>query len=74
MSVLETLSSFTTELTPDVVAELFSEFSQIDLGVYLRTLQALGEHDRHDLLRQVNVPSLVIAGARDRFTPCASPS
>jgi pimeloyl-ACP methyl ester carboxylesterase len=69
INVLQTLSSFTTELTPEVVAELFGEFSQIDLGIYLRTLQALGEHDRHDLLSRVNVPSLVIAGARDRFTP-----
>jgi pimeloyl-ACP methyl ester carboxylesterase len=69
ISVLQTLSSLATELAPDVAAELFGEFSRIDLGTYLRTLQALGEHDRHDLLGQVNVPSLVIAGARDRFTP-----
>jgi pimeloyl-ACP methyl ester carboxylesterase len=69
VSVLRALSSLATELAPDVATELFGEFSQVDLGVYFRTLQALGEHDRHEVLRQVNVPSLVIAGARDRFTP-----
>lgn len=69
IGLMQTLSSLTTELSPEIVRELFGEFSQIDLGVYLRTLHALGEHDAHELLRHVNVPSLIIAGARDLFTP-----
>lgn len=69
LSALRALSSLATELSPELAAELFGEFSQIDLSVYLRTLQALGEHDRRDVLARVSVPSLIIAGGRDVFTP-----
>lgn len=41
----------------------------IDLPMFLRMLQAAGEHTAEDLLPQVRVPALVIAGDRDTFTP-----
>jgi pimeloyl-ACP methyl ester carboxylesterase len=41
----------------------------IDLPMFLRMLQAAGEHTAEDLLPAVRVPALVIAGDRDSFTP-----
>ncbi len=41
----------------------------IDLPMFLRMLQSAGEHSALDLLPQIEVPALVIAGDRDSFTP-----
>ena len=41
----------------------------IDLPMFLRMLQAAGEHTAEDVLPAVRVPALVIAGDRDSFTP-----
>ena len=41
----------------------------IDLPMFLRMLQAAGEHSAEDVLPTVRVPALVIAGDRDSFTP-----
>lgn len=53
--------------------ELFSEiagtFADLDMGIYMHTLDLLGEHDARDVLEEVDVPTLVIAGDRDMFTP-----
>ena len=32
-------------------------------------LQAAGEHSAQDLLPEIRVPTLVVAGSRDTFTP-----
>ncbi|HVJ20676.1 MAG TPA: alpha/beta hydrolase [Polyangiaceae bacterium] len=69
LDVVQRMGSLTTALPPDLLEELALEFAEIDLGVYLRTLRALGEHDAHPELGDVNVPALVIAGGRDVFTP-----
>ena len=37
--------------------------------LFTRMLQAAGEHSAQDLLPQVAVPTLVVAGSRDTFTP-----
>ncbi len=36
---------------------------------YVRMLECLGGHDASDVLHTIDVPSLLIAGDRDRFTP-----
>ena len=41
----------------------------IDVPMFLRMLHAAGEHSAADLLPQIDVPALVIAGDRDTFTP-----
>ncbi len=69
LGLVQKMGSLTTALPPELLAELAREFSGIDVGVYLRTLQALGEHEGDELLERVRVPALVIAGARDVFTP-----
>lgn len=39
------------------------------MKLYMLVLERLGEHDAYDVLPDVDVPVLVIAGDRDRFTP-----
>ncbi|MBK8258602.1 MAG: alpha/beta hydrolase [Polyangiaceae bacterium] len=41
----------------------------IDLPMFLRMLHSAGEHSARDLLPNIHVPVLVIAGDRDTFTP-----
>ncbi len=41
----------------------------IDVPMFLRMLRSAGEHSAVDLLPQIDVPALVIAGDRDTFTP-----
>lgn len=41
----------------------------MDLPLFLRMLSAAGEHSAEDLLPTIDVPTLVVAGERDTFTP-----
>lgn len=41
----------------------------IDLPMFLRMLHSAGEHSALDLLPQLDIPALVIAGEHDTFTP-----
>lgn len=59
-------------LDEEIFAQLAGSFAGLDMGLYLRMLQLLGEHDARDLLEEVDVPTLVIAGDRDLFTPRAA--
>jgi pimeloyl-ACP methyl ester carboxylesterase len=56
-------------LDEDLWAELAGSFADLDMGVYMHTLDLLGDHDARDVLSEVDVPTLVIAGDRDLFTP-----
>ncbi|MFK7992422.1 MAG: alpha/beta fold hydrolase [Sandaracinaceae bacterium] len=50
-------------------ADLAASFAGLDMALYMRVLEKLGEHDARPGLREVDVPVLVIAGGRDLFTP-----
>jgi pimeloyl-ACP methyl ester carboxylesterase len=69
LGAFQCVGRLTTALPGELVEELAREFADIDMEVYLRTLLALGEHDARQDLPAVRVPSLVIAGERDLFTP-----
>lgn len=56
-------------LDEDLWAELATSFAELDMELYMHTLELLGEHDAHDVLPDVDVPALVIAGDRDVMTP-----
>ncbi len=56
----------------ETYALLGRSLADMDAGVYLATLDRLAEHDATDVLRIVDVPTLVIAGDRDPFTSRAS--
>jgi pimeloyl-ACP methyl ester carboxylesterase len=47
----------------------FAHLSQLDLRGYFALARDLLSHDARDLLPEVGVPTLVVAGERDLFTP-----
>lgn len=56
-------------LDESVFEALAGSFAELDMARYMRILEQLGEHDAHDLLSSVDVPTLVVAGDRDVLTP-----
>lgn len=56
-------------LDDEVFAELVHAFGQLDMDGYFRNLRALSEHTAEDVLETIDVPTLVITGDRDTFTP-----
>lgn len=59
-------------LDEDIFQQLAGSFADLDMGLYMRILEFLGEHDASDVLPSVLVPTLLIAGDRDIFTPRAA--
>jgi pimeloyl-ACP methyl ester carboxylesterase len=51
------------------VEPYFQHALHVDFTLFARMLQAAGEHSAQDLLSQIHVPTLVVAGSRDTFTP-----
>jgi pimeloyl-ACP methyl ester carboxylesterase len=52
-----------------VAGEVIDKFRTLDMDIFIRLLERMGEHDAWDVLPQIDVPVLVIAGSRDVFTP-----
>jgi len=62
------------EVNPKLVqredlAPYFAHFLSMDPRLFLRTMQAASEHSAEDHLSLVQVPTLVIGGDQDHFTP-----
>ncbi|CAN5164716.1 hypothetical protein BH09MYX1_BH09MYX1_09760 [soil metagenome] len=53
----------------DDMRPYINHMRSMDLPLFLRMLSAAGEHTTEDLLGEIDVPVLVIAGERDTFTP-----
>lgn len=51
------------------VLPYLAHMTHVDFPMFLRMLRAAGEHTAGDLLPQIDVPVLVVAGERDTFTP-----
>jgi len=47
----------------------FEHVQRMDPRYFLRAMQAAAEHGAEDHLSAVDVPTLIVAGDRDRFTP-----
>lgn len=56
-------------LDEDLFFELAGSFAGLDMEMYVRTLEQIGEHDARDVLPDVDVPLLMIAGGADLMTP-----
>jgi len=54
---------------PEDLLPYMKHMVDIDLLMFLRMLQSAGEHSAADLLPDIQVPVLVLAGDRDQFTP-----
>jgi len=58
-----------TTVSPADLMPYMKHMVDIDLPMFLRMLRSAGEHSALDLLPQIDLPALVIAGDRDTFTP-----
>ena len=56
-------------LDDELLRELVRAFATSDLDVLLRLVEEASAHDAHDVLRTVDVPTLVISGDRDPLAP-----
>ena len=56
-------------IRPEDILPYLTHMTHIDLPMFLKMLRAAGEHSAEDLLPRVKVPTLIIAGERDSFTP-----
>jgi pimeloyl-ACP methyl ester carboxylesterase len=54
---------------PEDFAPYIQHVRSMDFSLFLRMLAAAGEHSAEDLLPSIDVPTLIIAGERDSFTP-----
>ena len=66
--------SMKTELNPDLLAKddfwpYLRHLGAMDPVMFVRTLDSLKDHSAWDHLPKVNVPTLVVGGEIDRFTP-----
>lgn len=59
-------------LDPAVFYDLVEEYATLDFEAYGETLRYLGKHDAGDLLHRITVPTLIVTGSRDLFTPLAT--
>lgn len=58
-----------SHIVPEDLLPYMKHMVDIDLPMFLRMMRSAGEHSARDLLPDVKVPVLVIAGDRDTFTP-----
>ncbi len=67
------LASSLRLVDPGIDRALFQDvaydFGRLDLDLYFEALLRLGEHDAGDILDEIDVPVLIIAGEKDLMTP-----
>ncbi len=71
LKVLKMLGLVSDSLAEDVFLELAGEVAGLDMPRYMATLNSLGDHCAQAVLPQVQVPTLIVTGDRDLFTPIA---
>ncbi|MFT5431086.1 MAG: pimeloyl-ACP methyl ester carboxylesterase [Myxococcota bacterium] len=69
MKTVQVVGLANSRLDAQVFKDLAFEFAELDIGVYSRIFNHLGEHDATDVLPHVQVPALLIGGDRDKMTP-----
>jgi pimeloyl-ACP methyl ester carboxylesterase len=53
----------------DDLLPYFEDLARVDPGLFVRLLASAAEHDATGHLPEIRVPTLVVAGVRDSFTP-----
>ena len=66
--------ALTFELNRELLARTdmipyFDHLAEMDPVVFVRTLESLAEHSAWDHLPRIRVPTLIVGGEQDRFTP-----
>jgi pimeloyl-ACP methyl ester carboxylesterase len=59
-------------LDEQLAGELVAKLGGLDTERFVRLLERMGEHEGWDLLPLIDVPTLIIAGTRDVFTPSSA--
>jgi pimeloyl-ACP methyl ester carboxylesterase len=67
--VLQAIGMVAGTLDEQVFFDLATEYASLDFEAYAETMRHLGDHDASDLLHRVDVPTLIVTGSRDMFTP-----
>jgi pimeloyl-ACP methyl ester carboxylesterase len=67
--MIKRLGLASATLDVEMFADLAGSFGDLDMGIYVHTLEQIGEHDAHDVLPTIRVPLLMLAGGRDLMTP-----
>jgi pimeloyl-ACP methyl ester carboxylesterase len=53
----------------EIMKDYFLQISTMDFRMGFRALLAMSEHSAEDVLKQICVPTLIVAGEKDPFTP-----
>lgn len=56
-------------VNPEDIRPYMTHMAHVDLPLFLRMLRAAGAHTAEDMLKDIRVPVLIVAGERDSFTP-----
>ncbi len=69
IGVLKRVKFVSAALDETVFRDLAGDFGRIEFGHYFATMLRLGEHDAWDVLPTIRVPTTVVVGDHDFFTP-----
>lgn len=68
VSVLKRFGMISDTVDEQEFGVVVNMFGSLDVAAYVQNLRALGDHDASRLLAGIQVPTLVIAGDRDKLT------
>jgi pimeloyl-ACP methyl ester carboxylesterase len=57
------------KVRPEDVLPYLKHMTHVDLPMFLKMLRSAGEHTAEDLLPNIKVPTMIVAGGRDTWTP-----
>ena len=57
------------KIHPEDILPYLQHMTHVELPLFLRMLRAAGEHSAEPYLKDVKVPTLLVSGERDSFTP-----
>lgn len=69
VALVKGLGVVSPTLDEDVFFDLAHDWLNLDFEAYSAIFRGLAEHDAYDVLRSIRVPTLVITGEKDLFTP-----
>lgn len=69
LKALKAVGFLSRHLDEEVFLDLAKDFAELDFAAYRDCVDALVNHSAEDMLEQIAVPTLILAGGRDLFTP-----
>lgn len=67
IKILKYLGLVSSTIDETLFWEVAHRFVNMDVKTYIRIFRLMGEHDAGDILEKISVPTLIIAGQRDKF-------